>query len=451
MFFRFGTARLPNSAGRASGAEIVPKPHLRIVGFPSDRNRSIRGTDDDDAGRAQEVEEENMTDMQLRNPRNPGAQLIPRVGWDRSPWSRWTFQHVREMTATAPIWRGPDPVRPLPESLQPLGDIVVNFPGGERSVDDFLERNFANGFLVLHRGRIVFERYLNNLAPHNQHLLMSATKSLVGTLTGILVNKGLLDVKRPVTHYLPELAVTAYRGATVQHLLDMSSGVFYDETLTEGSHMQKALFAGWYHQRVPGWPRTYWELILSLDKVERPHGTLFNYRSIETDVLGFVLERVSGLSQADLISQEIWAPMGAEEDAYIVLDDAGFAISGGGLCATLRDLGRFAQLLVEGGAWGGRQILPNNWIEEIRSGGLKLQDGGRQLLPNGAYHNQWWIEDTHRRTIWARGHGGQTLYIDPDAEFAAIKLSTFPDDDNNNQRWIDDRAALLTIRDALSQ
>ncbi|RWN94638.1 MAG: class C beta-lactamase-related serine hydrolase [Mesorhizobium sp.] len=392
-----------------------------------------------------------MTGMQPRDPHNPGAPLIPRVGWDMSPWNRWTFQHVREMTTTAPIWRGSGPVRPLPESLQPLGELMVSFPDGKCSVADFLELNFTAGLLVLHRGRIVLEYYMDCLRPQNQHLVMSATKSFTGTLTGMLMNKGLLDVRKPVTHYLPELAATAYRGATVQQLLDMSSGVIFDESLNEGSHMQKGLYAGWYRQPVPGWPRTYWELILSLDEAERSHGALFNYRSIESCVLGFVLQRVSGMSLADLMSYELWVPMGAEEDAYIVVDDAGFAIASGGLCATLRDLGRFAQLLVEGGAWGGRQIIPSGWIEATRNGGVELPEDMRKLLPNGAYHNQWWIEDTRRRTIWARGHGGQTLYVDPGAEFAAVKLSAFPDDDTVNQRWIDDRVALLAIRAALSE
>ncbi|WP_348633102.1 serine hydrolase, partial [Mesorhizobium sp. M2A.F.Ca.ET.039.01.1.1] len=265
--------------------------------------------------------------MQPRDPRNPGAALIPRVGWDLSPWSRWTFQHVREMTTTAPIWRGPGPARPLARSLQPLGELMVSFRNGKHLLGDFLERNFTDGFLVLHRGRIVYEHYMNHLAPQNQHLVMSVTKSFTGTLIGILVNKGLLDVQKPVTHYLPELAETAYRGASVQHLLDMSSGVVYEESGREGSHMQKALYAGWYRTPMPGWPRTYWELILSLDKAERSHGALFNYRSIEASVLGFVLQRVSGMSLADLLSQEIWAPMGAEEDAYIAVDDAGCAIA----------------------------------------------------------------------------------------------------------------------------
>ncbi|WP_179295232.1 serine hydrolase [Mesorhizobium sp. WSM3868] len=328
---------------------------------------------------------------------------------------------------------------------------MVNFQDGKQSVNDFLERSFTDGFLVLHRGRIVFERYMNGLVPHRQHILYSATKSFTGTLAGILADKGLLDVTKPITHYLPELAATAYRGATVQQVLDMASGVYYDEEWHEGSHMQKALYAAWYHQRVSGWPRTIWELILTLDKAERPHGSLYNYRSIETDVLSFVLERASGMSQADLMSQQIWAPMGAEEDAYCVVDDAGFADFAGGLCVTMRDLGRFGLLLIEGGARDGRQIVPHSWINEILEGrGAPL--GGSQLWGGAvrSYHN-FWRTDRDHRALWASGFGGQLMYVEPDAEFVAVKLShNWP-----KGHWprgghaLSTRAAMLAIRDAL--
>ena len=378
-----------------------------------------------------------------RDPRKPGGPLIPRVGWDLYPWSRWTFQHIREMTTTAPIWRRPGPVRPLPEALQPLGEVMVNFEDGKRSVNDFLERSFTDGFLVLHRGKIVFERYMNNLAPHRQHLLMSVTKAFTGTLTGILVSKGLLDVTKPVTHYLPELAATVYRGATVQHLLNMASGVIYDESLNEGSHMQKYQYAAYYQERVPGWPRTVWELILSLREAERPHGSQYNYRSIETSVVGFILQRVSGMSMADLLSQEIWAPMGAEEDAYIVVDDGGFGMASGGLCVTLRDFARFGQLLVEGGARDGREIVPQSWIKEIRSGRGAPSGGGQG---RGVYHNFWRI-DFDRGSMGHSGHGGQELDVEPDAEFAVVKFSSQPE---GGGRGGDMQAAVHAIRAALS-
>ncbi|MCR5858066.1 serine hydrolase [Mesorhizobium sp. J428] len=365
-----------------------------------------------------------------RDPRNPGAPIIPRTEWDLPPHHRWTFQHIREMTATAQIWRGNYGARILPSATTDLAGVGYDFAGQRRTVGQYLDASFTDGFLVLHRGRIVMEDYRNGMKPHGTHLAMSVTKSVVGTLVGILAGEGAIDVAAPATRYLPELEATAYRGATVKHLLDMTSGTVFDESYTTpGSHMQKIDQAcGWKVYTRQDWPRTMWQLILTLDEKEREHGELFRYRSIETDVLGFLVERVAGQSLAELVSEKIWQPMGAEEDAYITVDDAGAALADGGLCATLRDFGRFGLLLVEEGACNGRQIVPSSWIEASRTGDRSLFQGiYRSVLPDGAYSNQFWIEDSERRCLWARGIFGQSIYADPEAELVIVKLSTWPD------------------------
>lgn len=379
-----------------------------------------------------------------RDPRRLGAPFIPQVAWKSSPWSQWSFQHIREMAPTAPIWRGPGPVWALPQSPQPLGDILVNFRDGKRTVNDHLERNHTDGFLVLHRGRIVFERYLNNFAPQTPHLLMSATKSFTGTLAGILAGKGLLDVRRSVTDFLPELGATGYRGATVQQCLDMTTGLDADDSGNPGTVGEKMDYC-WYRERVSGWPRTYWEVALSVGEQVRPHGAKYEYKSIDTAVVGFVLQRVSGLSMADLLGQEIWAPMGAQEDAYIVVDDSGFGLASGGMCVTLRDFGRFAQLMTQGGSRDGRRIIPQSWIEETLNGKAAPVEGDQRY----SYYNNQWRVDAKHRALWARGACGQMAYVEPDAEFAAVKLSYFPEHETD-QRFHDDRAAILAIRAALS-
>lgn len=375
-----------------------------------------------------------------RDPCNPGGPFVPGDTWHTPPWSRWTYQHISEMRLTAQIWRGPGPAYPLLESPRPLGDIVVKFDDGARSVDDYLARSFTDGFLVLHRGRIVFERYLNGFRPHKQHLLMSTTKSFIGILVGILVDKGLLDLQKLVTHYLPELEVTAYKGATVQHLLDMASGVVYDDD-----------YDPFWKDSVlsqPRGPRTMWELALSLKEAERPHGALFKYKSMDTDVVGFILQRVSGMYLADLISQELWVPMGAEQDAYITVDKSGFGLAEGGLCVTLRDLGRFALLVLDQGARGRHQIIPPAWIDELWKGrGAPLESALRRGTIR-SYHNFWWI-DRDNRALWTSGWGGQISYVEPDAEFAAVKLSHWPGD-NGEQYQFDLRTAVLAIRSAVS-
>lgn len=384
-----------------------------------------------------------------RDPKNPAAPIIPRNEWDFPPYHRWTFQHVREMVPTAQIWRGPGPVLPLPERKRDIDGVSFETRAGRRTVPQWLEESATDGFLLLSRGEVVDERYMNGLTPWRQHLAMSVSKSVTSAVFGILVSRGLIDVGAPVTRYLPELEATGYRGATVQHVLDMTSGVLFDESYTaQGSHMQKlGQASGWFEVVDPDWPMTVWQLILELTEQERPHGEMFQYRSIETDVLAFLMQRVTGKQLADLISEELWGPMGAEEDAYITLDRGGYALADGGFNATLRDFARFALLLLNGGKAHGRQIVPAEWIASFNKADHAVFGDERQgALPRGAYHNQFWIEDPDSRVFMCFGIFGQYLYMDPAAEFAMIKLSTDAEPVSED-RTFDMLAAAHALRD----
>ena len=203
-------------------------------------------------------------------------------------------------------------------------------------------------------------------------------------------------------------------------------------------------------RRDPCWPQCTWDLVLALREGAGEHGTIFSYRSIETDVLGFVLEKVSGARIPELLSRELWAPMGAGEDAYFTVDPAGFACTCGGFNATLRDVARFAQLLVTQGVAGdGRRVLPAEWIAATRRGNHGIFQGSyRQVLPDGAYHNQFWIEDARRRALIGRGVFGQLVYVDPEAEFVAVKLSSWPEFTDAG-RLRESLAAVRALRAAL--
>lgn len=387
--------------------------------------------------------------MMFRDPLTPGAPIIPRAAWMFAPYIHWTFKHVREMTPTAKIWRGQGPVGALPAREQGLDDLEFDLAGQRRSIDDFLKDSFTSGFLVLFGGEIVMERYMSGLTPHGQHLAMSVSKSIVATVCGILVHRGLINPASLVTRYLPELDVTAYRGATVQQVLDMTTGVHFDETYDSPDSDIHRLdeVSGWKSLSRTDGPQTVWQFILTLARQDRPHGQAFNYRSIETDVLGLIMERVSGQSLAELISRELWAPMGAEEDAYITVDRAGLALADGGFNACLRDFGRFALLHLRGGRAQGRQIIPPEWLADIRFGnhGGRL-DPDRDQLPNGAYRNQFWIEDMERGTYMCLGIHGQYIYLDPSNDFAVVKLSTWPDA-LDRSRFTELLAATRAIRD----
>ncbi|TIR48697.1 MAG: serine hydrolase [Mesorhizobium sp.] len=402
----------------------------------------------------------------------PGGEMIPRTGWDISPYNQWTWQRVRDWTPTASIWRGQGPALPLPERLSDIDGIEFETNGRRSNIRQFLESSFTDGFLVLSRGEIVAETYMNGMEPHCQHLAMSVSKSITGALFGILVHKGLIDTDSLVTRYLPELEATAYRGAKVQHLLDMAAGVKYaiantkthiDEQLKpaaawwKNEHIEK-LAMGWWpmdYAKYPDYPKNTWEIILRLAEQEAPHGARFSYRGIESDVLGFIMQRVTGKMLPELFSSELWVPMGAEEDAYVTVDQAGFALTDGGFNATLRDYARFALLHLRGGKLNGKQIIPLEWIETTRGASDDLfrifgESGERPHMPEGAYHNTFWIEDAKRRAFTCRGYGGQLIYMDPQADFAAVKLSHFPDDGALSTRLtLEALAAIHAIRDEL--
>lgn len=360
------------------------------------------------------------------------AEDVPRSEWDRAPWNRWSFQHVADILPTIAISRGDGPVRQLPRQDRDLDHLpVAGIDGGEVPLAAFLEQTHTDGFLVLTDGAIVFERYLNGMDEQTLHLSQSVSKSVTGILAGLLAGRGVVDVGALVTEILPELQSTAYRGATVRHLLDMTSGVRFTEDYTDPlSDMGRAdVAAGW--KPIPSgadpavrWPGSILELILGLQVAERQHGGSFNYRSIETDVLALVLERAGGKRLAQLMSEELWQKLGMEQSANMTVDSAGLALADGGLSACLRDFGRFGQMILDGGAG----VVPAQWIEDTRSGNHALFGGSyATVLPDGAYRNQFWIEDRQSRNLMARGVFGQLIYISWQHRMVAVKLSSWPD------------------------
>ncbi len=211
----------------------------------------------------------------------------------------------------------------------------------------------------------------------------------------------------------------------------MTSGVQFNENYTDPySDVGKLDVAcGW--KPVPPesdpnfrWPRHMFELVLSLETLERRHGDWFAYRSIETDVLAFCMERATGKRLPQIVADEIWAPMGAEENACFTVDAAGYALADGGFNACLRDYGRLGLLYLEHGAG----VMPPSWVEATRSANHAIfGEPYTYSLPHGGYRNQWWVEDPQSRAIMARGVFGQMIYVNWDYNMVVVKLSSWPD------------------------
>ena len=361
---------------------------------------------------------------------SPPASIVPKIDWDRPPWNRWAFQHVRELLPTAEVWRGGGHAKRLPRADRDLDGLAVKSSiEGMTTLAGLLDETYTDGFLVLKDGAVAYERYFNGMTERTLHLSQSMAKSVTSAVCGILVGRGLLDPARLVTDYLPELAATAWRGATLQHVLDMRSGVKFGEDYTDrySEVGQMDVACGW--KPIPPdsdpafvWPGHLWELILRLKTPTTEHGAAFDYRSIETDVLAFCMERVTGKRLPQLVSEEIWQKLGAEENACFTVDPAGYALACGGFNATLRDYGRFGAMILDNGAG----IVPAAWIEATRNGGIH----GPQywsILPQGAYKNQFWLEDPQSRSLMCVGVFGQMIWISWEHRMVVVKLSTLPD------------------------
>jgi len=380
---------------------------------------------------------------------------IPRNLWDRTPWNRWSFQHIREILPTTEVWRGTGASWLLPEAENNLDELeFVNQQNQSTTLLEWLTDNYADGIAVSHRGTLVYERYFNRMTQRTLHLSQSMAKSVTSAVAGILVGRGQLDPEEKITSYLPELKETAWNGATLRHALDMTSGVRYieDYEALDSDIAVTDVASGWRtpQQGIPTFA-CIWDQIISLNQTTRPHGVRFEYRSIETDVIAHCMERITGTRLAELISHELWQPLGAEESACFTVDGIGYPLADGGFNATLRDYARFGQMLCNRGVGNGRQIVPSEWISDTFAADPSLfGEPFNRGFENGAYRNQFWIRDIHRQVIMARGVFGQLIYVDMDNDLVVTRLASWPEF-LSLERKLDDLAAIDAITDQLKR
>lgn len=365
-----------------------------------------------------------MTGFPPPLPLRPGPET-----WDLPPENRWSFRNMRMLFPTIEVRRGKGAESPLTEDFVDLSGLSVPMPSGTMDFARWLAATHTDGLLVHWRGRTIHQSFHQGMAPHALHLSQSVAKTVVGTLCGILAHLGHVELDRPLAGYIPELAAAGHGDATLRHVLDMQSGVAfmedYNHPQSDMTRIDRA--AGWRPQ-VPGQPyESIADIIVSLKKTE-PHGTRFSYRSVETDVVSWVLERVMGEHVAELVSHFIWEPMGAERDACFTVDRAGTAVADGGFNATLADYARFGRLTLEAGTSRDPGIVPLSWVEDCQKGEHDKFTGDYRIVhPNGAYRGTWWIRDVARGDLVARGVFGQMIYVDRASDLMVVKLSSWPD------------------------
>jgi CubicO group peptidase (beta-lactamase class C family) len=368
-------------------------------------------------------------------PSDPGGR-VTLLNWQEPPFNRWSFQHLRELIPTQRIPIGQGPVRSLlrhDTALDPEAVTVHRVDERVSTLADVLEQTFTDAVVVVHDGRIVLERYYGGMTPDTVHLMMSVTKSVVGCVAGVLVERGQLDPNQLVDLYVPEVTGSGYSGAAVRDLLDMRTGVLFREEYTNPEAEVRVMerHMGWRPGLSPGHVGGMYTFLASMSALS-PHGGPFVYRSADTDMLGWVCERAAGVRMADLISTLIWQRIGAEFEAEITCDGVGSAIHDGGMSATARDITRFGQMLLDDGYVAGIPVVPNRWLVHSRTldpdiRGAFASSASEATLSGGWYRNQfWYVPGPFGDLQVCLGIHGQMVVVDRATRTVSVKMSSWP-------------------------
>lgn len=254
------------------------------------------------------------------------------------------------------------------------------------------------------------------------------TKSVTGLLAEILIAEGALDDTRRVGEIIPEVAESAFGTATVRQVMDMTTGVRYSEDYADPKAdiwVYSAAASPFPKPADYKGPDGYWEYLAQVQP-EGNHGEAFHYKTINSDMLGWILSRTTGKAVTDLASERLWRPMGAEQDAYQTVDGKGVPFAGGGISLGLRDAARLGLLMLNKGRINGEQVFPAQVVEKIAKGGDRTRFSGYPTLPGGSYTSQWWVFHNAHGAFAARGVHGQTIYVDPAADMVLVRFASHP-------------------------
>ena len=360
------------------------------------------------------------------------AQRVDLSNSYKYPQMRWVVQHVRELQPTRNIRHGSAPASNLPVASKPIGSFVFDDDKGNKTtIDDWFNGSYSDAVVVLHKGRIVYERYDNQMKASTPHLLFSVTKSFTGLMAAQLAHEGKIDPGALVTQYVPELAGSAWGDMKVRDVMDMTGAVRFREVYTDPTtEIFGYSWASGLLPRPPGYQgkTNVYDFLKTLQK-EGEHGAGFVYRTVHSEVLGWIVSRATNKHWADLMSENIWQKLGMEEDAYVMVDSVGTPLQGAGLNATARDLARVGEMLRRGGEFNGQRIFDKAVLDDtfVKGGDPeKFKAGGMPFRSGYSYRNQWWMLHNADGAYEASGIHGQMIHVNPAAEMVVVKLASHP-------------------------
>lgn len=350
------------------------------------------------------------------------------TNWREPGHNIWGFQNVSKIIQTDPISKGSE-TSTLRSKPCTFDGFRLDLPDNiSLDLPSFLSQTETDGLVVLKDGVVVYEHYDRTNTETSVHATFSISKPVTGLLCGILVEQGKLDTDDLVSSYVPEVKGSAYESVTVRQLLDMRSCINHDDASPE---YRRA--TGLYPLKPDEQPTDLHTYIPTIQSslsapVDGLDGPPFEYISANADLMGWVIERASGKKFAEVLSESIWQPMGAESDAYVTVDRSGNARAAAGICATVRDIARLGQVVLQ----GGQGIVPESWIRDMLNNGSQAAFAAgsekskyERIFDTVAYRS-YWIADRSSQVLMASGTNGQLLLVDCKNGVVMAKTSSQP-------------------------
>lgn len=329
-----------------------------------------------------------------------------------------TLRNTHDAFPSRVIRRG-GPVAPLRYAPHQLTNFPIRSNGADFDLYDYISRNRVAGLLIMHEGEVVLEHYDLGIDAHTRWASMSMAKSVATTLIGAAIRDGFIgDVDEPLTRYLPELSGTCYEGVSIRHLMLMASSVRWNDVHTDLSSERHRML----ELQIAQQPGSIMAFAAGLDRAGAP-GTIWNYSTGDTHLVGELVKRATGQWLADYLSDRIWSRIGMEADAHWWLEaEDGLEVAGSGICATLRDYARFADFCMNGGFIDGEPVLADGWMDQATSAGVV---GGATVN----YGYMWWVVPDANGSFTdcafsARAIFGQYLYANPRQKTLIAVLSS---------------------------
>ena len=354
--------------------------------------------------------------------------------WRKYPFNSWSFVNVRNLIPTSPIYNDPYKGIISQKNLIDLNDLVINHKNSSYRLKEIFKICDTDAFLVMHKGKIKFEFYDKFTNFNTPHIIFSVSKSLTSLLTGILVEKKVININSYISHILPETKGTAYEDATVRNVLDMSvaSGFVEDYTGQADIFKKYRSSTGWdlpeAHsvQTVKG----LHNFLSSMPKSNQKHGKKYHYCSPHSDLLGWIIERASGENYSKIMAELLFKKAGINHEANVTVDKWGASRAAGGISISPYDLLLISELVRNDGSNDNGQIIPASWIEDFRNSknnSSYLNQDNLERFPKGNYRSKWYQTGFKDNEFCAIGIHGQNIWINPNKEITIVRMSSASD------------------------